>query len=148
MWNAYVFGMFKVQGLNKKFNKIEKKSKIQNFAFLEFFVILFLHTFTKLHVASVIQAQVIMQNVILNKSHFCKKLQFLTSLPNFDQNLQKKLSSKIFLWFGPYLQGRNFRGKKMSQISLILAKFAKINSFFDPRKCRFAKINSREIFQN
>ena len=96
MWNAYVFGMFKVQGLNKKFNKIEKKSKIQNFAFLEFFVILFLHTFTKLHVASVIQAQVIMQNVILNKSHFCKKLQFLTSLPNFDQNLQKKIIFQDF----------------------------------------------------
>ena len=47
-----------------------------------------------------------------------------------------------------YLKGRNFRGKKISRISRILAKFAKINSFFDPRKCRFAKINSREIFQN
>ena len=46
------------------------------------------------------------------------------------------------------LKGRNFRGKKISRISRIQAKFAKINSFFDPRKCRFAKINSREIFQN
>ena len=45
-------------------------------------------------------------------------------------------------------KGRNFRGKKTSRISRILAKFAKINSFFDPRKCRFAKINSREICQN
>ena len=44
-----------------------------------------------------------------------------------------------------YLKGRNFRGKKISRIS---AKFAKINSLFDPRKCQFAKIDSREIFQN
>ena len=44
-----------------------------------------------------------------------------------------------------YLKGRNFRGKKISRI---LTKFAKINSFFDPRKCQFAKINSREIIQN
>ena len=29
-----------------------------------------------------------------------------------------------------------------------MSKVAKINSFFDPRKCRFSKINSREIFQN
>ena len=47
-----------------------------------------------------------------------------------------------------YLKGRNFRGKKISRISRILAKFAKINSLFDPRKCQFAKINSRKIFQN
>ena len=46
-----------------------------------------------------------------------------------------------------YLKGRNFRGKKILRISRILAKFAKINSFFDPEKCPFAKINSREIFQ-
>ena len=44
-----------------------------------------------------------------------------------------------------YLKGRNFRGKKISRISRILAKFAKINSFFDPEKCQFAKINSREM---
>ena len=47
-----------------------------------------------------------------------------------------------------YLKGRNFRGKKILRISRILAILAKINSFFDPQKCRFAKINSREIFQN
>ena len=40
-----------------------------------------------------------------------------------------------------YRKGRNFSER-------ILAKFAKINSFFDPRKCRFAKINFREICQN
>ena len=61
-----------------------------------------------------------------------------------------KKSSKniIFTLITDYLRGRNFRGKKILQISRILAKFAKINSFFDPRKCRFAKINSREIFPN
>ena len=47
-----------------------------------------------------------------------------------------------------YLKGRNFRGKKISRISRILAWFAKINSFFDPQKCRFTKINSLIIFQN
>ena len=47
-----------------------------------------------------------------------------------------------------YLKRRNFRGKKISRISRILTKVAEINSFFDPRKCQFAKINSREIFQN
>ena len=40
-----------------------------------------------------------------------------------------------------------FEGKKISRISRILAKFARTNSFFDPRKCRFATINSRKIFQ-
>ena len=37
-----------------------------------------------------------------------------------------------------------FRRKKISRI---LAKFAKMDSSIDPRKYRFAKINSREIFQ-
>ena len=46
-----------------------------------------------------------------------------------------------------YLKGRNFLRKKISRISRILAKFAKINSFFDPRKYRFAKINFREMLQ-
>ena len=43
--------------------------------------------------------------------------------------------------------GRNCRGKKISRILQTLAKFAEINSFSDLRKCRFAKFNSREIFQ-
>ena len=47
-----------------------------------------------------------------------------------------------------YLKGIYFRGKKISRISRILAKVAKINSFFDTRKCRFAKIDSRQFFQN
>ena len=47
-----------------------------------------------------------------------------------------------------YLKGRNFRGKQISRISRNLAKVARINSFFDPRKFLFAKINSREIIQN
>ena len=46
-----------------------------------------------------------------------------------------------------YLKGGNFRGKKILRVLRSLAKFAKIDSFFDPRKCQFAKINSRKIFQ-
>ena len=69
--------------LNKKFNKTEEKSKSQNFAFLEFSVIFFLHIFTKFHVSSVIQAQVITQNVILNKSHFCKTIAFFDEIAQF-----------------------------------------------------------------
>ena len=46
-----------------------------------------------------------------------------------------------------YLKGRNFRGKKISRISRILAKFAKTNSLFDPRKCRFAKIIPAKYFK-
>ena len=53
-----------------------------------------------------------------------------------------------FKLFRVYLKRRNFRGKKISRISRILAKFAEIISFSDPRKYRFSKINSREIFQN
>ena len=83
------------------------------------------------------------------------------------KNFQKVLNSfnpltnpglRIFPNIAPYsndapycrlpFKGKNFRRKKISRISQILAKFAKINSFFDPQKCWFAKINSREIFQN
>ena len=59
-------------------------------------------------------------------------------------NLEKLLCNFSRKVYQEYLKGRNFRGKIISRI---LAKFAKINSFFDPEKCRFAKINSREIFQ-
>ena len=49
-----------------------------------------------------------MQNVILNKSHFCKKLQFLTSLPNFDQNLQKKIIFQDFFVIRSIPEGKKF----------------------------------------
>ena len=60
-------------------------------------------------------------------------------------SLNFSLLFSAFLSLLIYLKGRNFRGKKISRN---LAKFAKINSFFDHRKCQFAKINSREIFAN
>ena len=44
-----------------------------------------------------------------------------------------------------YRTERNFRWKKISRT---LAKFVKLDSIFDLPKCRFTKINSREIFQN
>ena len=48
-----------------------------------------------------------------------------------------------------YLKGRNFRGKKISRISRILAKFAKTSENVDSRKlipAKFFKIdNSREL---
>ena len=65
---------------------------------------------------------------------------FIPYHPALRHNL-KSLGLSLVL---DYLKGRNFRGKKISRIS---AKFAKINSFFDPEKCRFAKIYSRGIFQ-
>ena len=52
------------------------------------------------------------------------------------------------LTFDNYLKGINFRGKKISRISQILAKYAKLNSFFDPQKRPFAKINSSKFFMN
>ena len=82
-------------------------------------------------------------------SHWCLKVSiswkffFLILLPKHN------LKSTIILtkdWHN-YLKGRNFRGKKISQILRILAKFAKFDSFFDPKLCQFAKINSHEIFQ-
>ena len=56
-----------------KFNEIEK---IQNSA-ISF--VLFMHTFIKFRVSSIILAKAIMQNEILNKSHFCEKLQKFSS---------------------------------------------------------------------
>ena len=58
-----------------------------------------------------------------------------------------QIRSTCFFDPGPpcRLKGRNFRGKKISQI---LAKFMNINSFFFPRKCLFAKIDSSKMFQN
>ena len=38
-------------------------------------------------------------------------------------------------------KGRNFFGKKISQISQFLVKVAKLKSYFDSPKSRFAKIN-------
>ena len=52
------------------------------------------------------------------------------------------------LTFDNYLKGINFRGKKISRISQILAKYARLNSFFDPQKRPFAKINSSKFFMN
>ena len=46
-----------------------------------------------------------------------------------------------------YLKGRNFCRKKILQNRRILAKFVKLNSFFAPRKCRFAEIDCREILK-
>ena len=46
------------------------------------------------------------------------------------------------------LKEENFTGEDIFRISRTLAKFVKMNYFFDPRKCHFAKINSHEIFQN
>ena len=54
-------------------------------------------------------------------------------------------SIHMYKYMYPNCINMYFRGKKISRI---LAKFTKINSFFDPRKCRFAKINSRKFFQN
>ena len=47
-------------------------------------------------------------------------------------------------YHGNYLKGRNFRGKKISRIFF---KFVNISSLFDPRKCRFAKINFAQFFK-
>ena len=74
------------------------------------------------------------------RNSFCLRKYFrIKKLPN--SHIGK--GSLILL----YLKERNLRGKKISRISRNLAKFAKINSFFDPEKCWFAKINSREISQ-
>ena len=61
--------------------------------------------------------------------------------------ISRKIEVKMKKLSAFYLKGRNFRGQKISRISRILAKVAKLNSFFEPRKIRFAKINSREISQ-
>ena len=74
--------------------------------------------------------------------HWCNFFQAEYLDPNQFQRLSNKRNFRVTNFcVCNYLKGKNFRGKKIS-------KFAKINSFFDPRKCRFAKINSREIFQN
>ena len=49
-----------------------------------------------------------------------------------------------------YLKGRNFRGKKISRILAkfgISAKFAKINSFFDPENVDSLKLIPAKIFK-
>ena len=70
----------------KKFNEIENNSK---FRFLE----IFWPSFSML--ACSFLPWVISQNIILNKSHFCKKSIFCQNLSNVDQHFQKILSSRF-----------------------------------------------------
>ena len=46
-----------------------------------------------------------------------------------------------------YLKGRNFRGKKFSWISQILAKFPKINSFVTPKNVYSRKFIPATFFK-
>ena len=72
-----------------------------------------------------------------------------TLIPNKFWNIRcqtGRKNSKITFWFfktytvGTYLKGRNFRGKKISRISRIFAKFAKINSFLTPENVDLRKL--------
>ena len=83
-WILFVF-------LAKKIFKIAIKREKNKIPLL----ISFLHTFTKFHVSGFILDQVITQNVILNKSHFCKKWHFLSKFGQFWTNFSKNLISKI-----------------------------------------------------
>ena len=67
-----------------------KTEKVKNLKFqvLQDFCNFFLVAFTKFHVSNLILAQVITQNIILNKLNFCKKGHFCWNLPNVDRNFQ------------------------------------------------------------
>ena len=46
-----------------------------------------------------------------------------------------------------YLKGRNFREKKISQVSQISLEFAKLNSHEKFEFSKFAELNSRKKFE-
>ena len=61
-----------------------------------------------------------------------------------EETIEQQIAGYIISYQSIYLKGRNFRGKKISRISRILAKFAKKNPFLtpenvDPRKLIPAK---------
>ena len=74
--------------------KIIQNSKL---GFVWNFCNFFLHPFTNFNASSFILAQVITQNVVLNKSHFCKNGIFCQNLSHFDKNFQKISSSDFFV---------------------------------------------------
>ena len=62
-------------------------------------------------------------------------------------NLLLRLNTWSDVWTFEYIKGRNLHGKKISRISRILAKFAKINSFFNPRNVGSQKLIPAKFFK-
>ena len=89
------FCLFFFKKIRKNSIKL-KKVKNSKFRFLWIFCTFFLHILAKFQDSSFTVAQVISQNVILNKSHFCKKWHFLSKFAQFWPKFSKFFIFKIF----------------------------------------------------